>query len=261
MVTMDEKGYATLKCRSCGHQTQRETADTIYLKFYMKSGNNFYGINQYTYQDLKPGDRVYAAVSMYNSTSSKVYHDKYTIEIDDKDVVQYCEPQNGESYFSFVVKKFGSANITVRSEMNDGLYQTYQFVVPFYCYINSANKTISSFQEGTTVSDIAGKYTGPVQVKDTNDKVLDNSSKVGTGYKVTEQETGKVYTTILRGDVNGDAIIDVLDMEAIQKSILGISPLTGVYEQASDIDKDDQISVLDMEAIQKHVLGIEIISR
>jgi len=84
---------------------------------------------------------------------------------------------------------------------------------------------------------------------------------VGTGYKVTEQETGKVYTTILRGDVNGDAIIDVLDMEAIQKSILGISPLTGVYEQASDIDKDDQISVLDMEAIQKHVLGIEIISR
>ena len=133
--------------------------------------------------------------------------------------------------------------------------------VTFYCYINSANKTISSFQEGTTVSDIAGKYTGPVQVKDTNDKVLDNSSKVGTGYKVTEQETGKVYTTILRGDVNGDAIIDVLDMEAIQKSILGISPLTGVYEQASDIDKDDQISVLDMEAIQKHVLGIEIISR
>ena len=72
VVTMDEKGYATLKCRSCGHQTQRETADTIYLKFYMKSGNNFYGINQYTYQDLKPGDRVYAAVSMYNSTSSKV---------------------------------------------------------------------------------------------------------------------------------------------------------------------------------------------
>lgn len=261
VVTMDEKGYATLKCRSCGHQTQRETADTIYLKFYMKSGNNFYGINKYTYQDLKPGDRVYAAVSMYNSTSSKVYHDKYTIEIDDKDVVQYCEPQNGESYFSFVVKKFGSANITVRSEMNDGLYQTYQFIVPFYCYINSANNTISSFQEGTTVSDIAGKYTGPVQVKDRNDKVLDNSSKVGTGYKVTEQETGKVYTTILRGDINGDAIINVLDMEAIQKSILGISPLTGVYEQASDIDKDDQISVLDMEAIQKHVLGIEIISR
>lgn len=51
---------------------------------------------------------------------------------------------------------------------------------------------------------------------------MDNSSKVGTGYKVTEQETGKVYTTILRGDVNGDAIINVLDMEAIQKHILGI---------------------------------------
>ena len=84
---------------------------------------------------------------------------------------------------------------------------------------------------------------------------------MGTGYKVTEQETGKVYTTILRGDAAGDAEINVLDMEAIQKSILGISPLTGVYEQAADIDKDDQISVLDMEAIQKHILGIEIISR
>lgn len=47
-------------------------------------------------------------------------------------------------------------------------------------------------------------------------------------------------------------------MEAIQKDILGISKLEGAYKMAAKLtERSDEISVLDMEVIQKHILGIE----
>jgi hypothetical protein len=46
-------------------------------------------------------------------------------------------------------------------------------------------------------------------------------------------------------------------MEAIQKSILGISKLVGAYKSAAIISGGEtDISVLDMEAVQKDILGI-----
>ena len=60
------------------------------------------------------------------------------------------------------------------------------------------------------------------------------------------------------GDANGDGSVSVLDMEAIQKDILGISKLEGAYKMAAKLtERSDEISVLDMEVIQKHILGIE----
>ena len=36
---------------------------------------------------------------------------------------------------------------------------------------------------------------------------------------------------VIKGDTDGNGLIDVLDMELIQKSILGIDILTGVYKR------------------------------
>ena len=52
-------------------------------------------------------------------------------------------------------------------------------------------------------------------------------------------------------------------METIQKSILGIGDtLSGVYKEAALLsgDSTDEVTVLDMEAIQKDILGIEKIN-
>ena len=60
------------------------------------------------------------------------------------------------------------------------------------------------------------------------------------------------------GDVNSDGLINVLDMEKIQKSILGIETLNANERKtASIVSFDDNISVRDMEKIQKHILGIQ----
>lgn len=46
-------------------------------------------------------------------------------------------------------------------------------------------------------------------------------------------------------------------MEAIQKDILGIKKTDGVYFKAARLANsgDDELSVLDMEQIQKYLLG------
>ena len=50
-------------------------------------------------------------------------------------------------------------------------------------------------------------------------------------------------------------------MEEVQKSILGIGEgLTGAYNEAARLTGKDKISVLDMEAIQKNILGLEMIN-
>jgi hypothetical protein len=62
------------------------------------------------------------------------------------------------------------------------------------------------------------------------------------------------------GDVNNDDIINVMDMECIQKSILGIQKLTSSQMKVADIDKNSVIDVIDMELIQKDILGISKIN-
>lgn len=69
------------------------------------------------------------------------------------------------------------------------------------------------------------------------------------------------YTICIKGDVDGNGSIDVLDMETIQKSILGIGDkLSGAYKEAASLSDGDDITVLDMEAIQKDILGIQKIN-
>ena len=50
-------------------------------------------------------------------------------------------------------------------------------------------------------------------------------------------------------------------MEVIQKSILGIGDkLSGAYKEAASLSGGEDITVLDMEVIQKDILGIEKIN-
>ncbi len=48
-----------------------------------------------------------------------------------------------------------------------------------------------------------------------------------------------------------------MDMEAVQKDLLGMKKLGGIYQKAALVTRDEtELSILDMEAIQKHILGI-----
>ena len=102
-----------------------------------------------------------------------------------------------------------------------------------------------------------------VHIKDTNGNELTDAA-VGTGCVVELTQDNKATdtaTVVVKGDIDGNGTIDILDMEAIQKTILGIGDkLSGAYKEAASLTDNDDITVLDMEVIQKDILGIQKIN-
>lgn len=131
--------------------------------------------------------------------------------------------------------------------------------------INIEDNILYGMLSGTKVSDLIYKLLGSADIKGDDGNILSENDIIATGNKVkvtTKDNMFYEYTISIKGDVDGSGTIDVLDMEAIQKSILGIgSELTGAYKKAALLSDDSkEISVLDMEAIQKDILGIEKIN-
>lgn len=130
---------------------------------------------------------------------------------------------------------------------------------------NISESVISGIKEGTSADDIKKAFDNvDIKICDNNGKELAATSKVGTGSQIQLIKDGAVVDTaivVVKGDTDGTGTIDVLDMEVIQKSILGIGEgLTGAYNEAAHLTESRDISVLDMEAVQKDILGIQKIN-
>ena len=126
---------------------------------------------------------------------------------------------------------------------------------------------IYGIKEETTVNDIKKMFPDSyIQIVSSNGELLQESEYVSTGCRINliyDDNISDSVLIVIKGDVDGTGTIDVLDMETIQKSILGIGDtLSGVYKEAGLLSGDDtdEVTVLDMEAIQKDILGIEKIN-
>lgn len=98
-----------------------------------------------------------------------------------------------------------------------------------------------------------------------NEKIEDNS-KIGTGSKlILKNELEEViyeYTFIIYGDINGDGEINSLDVLILQKHILEIKEITGIFLKSANTSKNSELpSSLDVLRIQKHILEIKFIEQ
>jgi hypothetical protein len=59
-----------------------------------------------------------------------------------------------------------------------------------------------------------------------------------------------------RGDINGDATINIIDVLATVNHILGIQVLEGIELECADCNADETINVLDALGIVNVILGI-----
>ena len=126
-------------------------------------------------------------------------------------------------------------------------------------------KFIEGIHEKTSVTKVKDMLSkGKVIIRSSSGDLLSDNSVIGTGCIVDSIHNGTVSdsaTIVIKGDTDGTGTIDVLDMEAIQKSILGIGDkLSGAYKEAASLIGGEDITVLDMEAIQKDILGIQKIN-
>jgi hypothetical protein len=117
--------------------------------------------------------------------------------------------------------------------------------------------------ENVTLQELESSINYDIHVLDAGNKeITDAGTLIGTGDTVQIMDQNKnliaEYQVCIKGDTSGDGVIDVEDMEKIQKSLLKLEILDGVYYEAAALTEGtDTLSVLDMETVQKHILGIE----
>ena len=132
--------------------------------------------------------------------------------------------------------------------------------------IEEDNNLIVGITDRTSLSELENEiYRKLIVLDSSGNEMKENTRYISTGDVVCFVNNNgayiKKYEVCIKGDTDGTGTIDVLDMEAIQKSILGIGDkLSGAYKEAASLTDGDDITVLDMEAIQKDILGIQKIN-
>jgi hypothetical protein len=90
---------------------------------------------------------------------------------------------------------------------------------------------------------------------------IPNSSHgfIGTGSKLKVTTTNGTqvaeYTLVVRGDVNGDSVCDVLDCMLVELTRTGNAELFDAYKTAGDLATDDKIDSNDLQAIVDKALS------
>lgn len=97
---------------------------------------------------------------------------------------------------------------------------------------------------------------GNASVMDKNGEVKATGTIV-TGDRILIRGTSDEKTLVfaVRGDINGDGKVNIVDLLLVQKDILGRGSLTGSSRLAGDVNYDGKLSIVDILLIQKHILG------
>lgn len=117
-----------------------------------------------------------------------------------------------------------------------------------------------------TVSDIKALINTNLTMEFYNSRgeLLNDTDKIGTDSKLVLKDSDGneiyKYTFIIYGDVNGDGLIDSLDVLVLQRHILETKPLTGVFLKSGNISKNGELpNSLDVLKIQRHILETKLI--
>lgn len=110
------------------------------------------------------------------------------------------------------------------------------------------------------------KTNGTIKIYHFTGKELTDAQFVGTGSTVKIFDTSgtikEQYQLILYGDVNGDGKINSTDLLVLQRHILQIEPLKGVFYTAGNVQKNGRSpSSIDSLFIQRHILGLQYLTQ
>lgn len=132
--------------------------------------------------------------------------------------------------------------------------------------IDESQKTITGVKAGDTYQTLREAFNNYYVAVNGGSRSADATKKLKTGDKLTftpknayKKLKNSNYTLYIKGDVDGDGSLSVTDMEKIQKHLLKIDTLSGIYLSAAQVTESSTLTILDMEAVQKAVLGIKSI--
>ena len=129
--------------------------------------------------------------------------------------------------------------------------------------LNAEEGYVMGFDLGMTYGTLkqkAAEINPEVTVKITNGETeLADTDIVATGQKIEfDEESGaSYYTVIIKGDLDGDGTVNIMDLLLIKKDILDMSKLSGSALRAALSDTETQVSLMGYLLIKKHILGLQ----
>lgn len=125
------------------------------------------------------------------------------------------------------------------------------------------NNVISKVEPGTKFEQLINKLTSANKIEIVNYKgeVLKTGNLVGTGSKINIKDTSNkiisTYTIKIYGDVNGDSIIDIIDLLSVKQHIENIEKLNDIYYSAAKVTKTNtDIDIIDLLSVKQHIENI-----
>ncbi|MBR0385800.1 MAG: hypothetical protein IJI05_04550 [Erysipelotrichaceae bacterium] len=124
------------------------------------------------------------------------------------------------------------------------------------------------FEPETKYSELQSKFRtvspeATMVVKGSNGQEISSGSFISTGniIEVTDDEGTSTYTIIIKGDIDFDGSITLVDLLMVKKDILDMAKLEGLARKAAMIGKETDITLNTYLAIKKHLLGMEKIKQ
>lgn len=122
---------------------------------------------------------------------------------------------------------------------------------------------ITGFGVGTTYNELKEQLssvseTTQITVRDTEGTEIGGKTVLASGQTIEIRETDGTgnYTIIIRGDINGDGLINTRDLVLVKKDILGLEKLEGIGLKAGLMKGESTVSLKIYAAIKKHILGL-----
>ena len=125
--------------------------------------------------------------------------------------------------------------------------------------ISNKGGYISGFDLGSDANSF-NKLLNSIYPKAVSEINVQGKLATGMKLKLTSNSTS-LYIIIIRGDVNGDGEINIVDYIKLLKHVLNSKKLTNEYLKAADINKDGMADIVDLIKVQKHVLGAKTIEQ
>ncbi len=111
----------------------------------------------------------------------------------------------------------------------------------------------NGLRENQTVNDVTEMFDGSVTVKDRDGNELSETEKIGTG--CTIQVGSSIFTVIIRGDINGDGVINSKDYMLVKRAFLETYEMTDFELKAGAMSGSSLPTASDYLKIKRHFLG------
>jgi hypothetical protein len=126
---------------------------------------------------------------------------------------------------------------------------------------DTENSLITGISVGTGVDDVLSNITfvsgGNAKMTDASGSSKTGSVATGDIVNVYDSSGNKLasYSAVVKGDVNGDGVIDILDIVRIKNQMLDTSLLSGAYISAADIDGNGAVDLIDIVKAKNMILA------